>query len=92
MSTFIPDPNATPDRVPALEARAIALRFTADRLIVQLADGREISAPIAWFPRLAGATEAQRAAWRLMGNGVGVHWEALDEDISVPILLGLPCE
>lgn len=86
MSTFIPN------GVPRLEARAVALRFTADRLILQLADGREISAPLAWFPRLAGATKAQRADWRLMGDGVGVHWEEVDEDISVPILLGLPCE
>ena len=92
MSTFIPDPNAIPDRVPRLEARAVALWFTADRLILRLADGREISAPVAWFPRLAGASEAQRADWRLMGNGVGVHWEDVDEDITVPVLLGLPCE
>ena len=90
MSTSNPD--SYPDRVPTLEARAVALRFFADRLILRLADGREISAPLAWFPRLAGATEAQRADWRLMGNGVGIHWEEVDEDISVPVLLGLPCE
>lgn len=90
MSTSIP--NSYPNRVPTLEARAVALWFTADRLILRLADGREVSAPLAWFPRLAGATEAQRADWRLMGDGVGVHWEDVDEDISVPILLGLPCE
>jgi hypothetical protein len=86
MSAFIPN------QVPRLEARAIALRFTSDRLILRLADGREISAPLAWFPRLAGATEAQRANWQWMGDGVGVHWEDVDEDISVPVLLGLPCE
>ena len=92
MTTSIPDPNAVPDRVPSLEARAVALRFTADRLILQLADGREISVPLAWFPRLVHATDHQRADWRLMGNGVGIHWEALDEDLSGPTLLGLPCE
>ena len=92
MTTSIPDPNPVPDHVPTLEARAVALRFTADRLIVQLADGREITAPLVWFPRLAHATGDQRADWRLMGGGAGIHWEALDEDLSVPTLLGLPCE
>ena len=92
MTPSIPDPTPVPDRVPTLEARAVALRFAADRLIVQLADGREISAPLAWFPRLAHATDDQRADWRFMGDGVGIHWEALDEDLSVPTLLGLPCE
>jgi hypothetical protein len=55
-------------------------------------DGRELSVPVDWFPALAGATEAQRAHWRLIGQGTGIHWPDVDEDISVPHLLGLPCE
>ena len=59
-------------------------------LRVTLADGREISAPLEWFPRLRDATPAQRARWRLIGRGEGIHWEDLDEDVSVNALLGLP--
>jgi len=55
-----------------------------------LADGGEISAPLAWFPRLRDASDAQRANWRLIGHGEGVHWPDLDEDMSVNALLGLP--
>jgi len=54
---------------------------------VRLLDGREISAPLEWFPKLRDATEEQRNNWRLIGNGVGIHWETLDEDISVEGLL-----
>ena len=56
------------------------------------ADGREISAPLAWFPRLRDASDAQRANWRLIGHGEGVHSPDLDEDMSVNALLGLPTE
>jgi len=52
-------------------------------LHVQLVDGREIGAPLEWFPRLRDATPAQRANWRLIGQGVGIHWEDLDEDLSI---------
>jgi Protein of unknown function (DUF2442) len=62
----------------------------AERLHVHLADGREISAPLEWFPHLLHATEAQRQQWELIGQGVGIHWEEIDEDISVAGLLGLP--
>jgi hypothetical protein len=55
-----------------------------------LADGRELSVPLEWFPRLRDATPALRGAWRLIGHGEGVHWPELDEDISVGALLGLP--
>ena len=55
-----------------------------------LAGGREISAPLAWFPRLRDASDAQRANWRLIGHGESVHWPDLDEDMSVNALLGLP--
>jgi hypothetical protein len=52
-------------------------------LYLRLADGREVGAPLEWFPRLRQATAAQRVKWRLIGRGVGIHWEDIDEDISV---------
>jgi hypothetical protein len=54
---------------------------------VELADGRTISVPLVWFPRLAHGTPAERAKWRLIANGEGIHWPDLDEDISVESLL-----
>jgi len=54
---------------------------------VDLADGRTITVPVAWFPRLAHGSEAERANWRLIGRGQGIHWPDLDEDISVESLL-----
>ncbi len=69
---------------------ATRVYFDAERLHVCLLDGREISAPLSWFPRLRNATNEQRQRWELIGNGVGIHWEAIDEDISVAGLLGLP--
>lgn len=62
-----------------------------DTLTVELADGRSISAPLAWYPRLWHGTEAERNNWRLIGQGEGVHWPDLDEDISLAgLLLGTP--
>ena len=61
--------------------------FDASMLHVRLVDGREIGVPLEWFPKLREASEAQRNNWRLIGNGVGIHWEDLDEDISVAGLL-----
>lgn len=69
------------------DARARDVRVDREHLIVALVDGREISAPIAWFPRLAGGTKAQRANWQLIGQGIGIHWPDLDEDISIEGLL-----
>ncbi len=66
---------------------AVDVSFTEDELLVTLADARRVSAPLEWFPRLLRATPAQRANWRLIGGGVGIHWEDLDEDISVRSLL-----
>ena len=66
---------------------ATAVSVTADALTVTLADGRQVSAPLAWFPRLLDATEAQRSTWRLIGRGIGIHWPDIDEDISVEQLL-----
>jgi hypothetical protein len=64
--------------------------FNEERLHICLSDGREISVPLSWFPHLHHATDDQRQQWELIGNGVGIHWEAIDEDISVAGLLGLP--
>lgn len=70
-------------------ARAAALRVdvTDEALIVELLDGRTVSVPLAWYPRLEHATERERAAWTLIAGGTGIHWEALDEDLSVEGLL-----
>jgi uncharacterized protein DUF2442 len=70
--------------------RATRVHCTKNRLYVLLADEREISAPLTWFPRLLNATVEQRNAWELIGQGVGIHWDEIDEDISVAGLLGLP--
>ena len=70
-------------------ASATDVYFDKKLLHVRLADGREISAPLEWFPRLYHATDEQRLQWELIGRGVGIHWEAIDEDISVAGLLGL---
>ena len=56
-------------------------------LTVDLSDGRSISVPLAWYPRLSHASSAERKHWRLIGRGVGIHWENIDEDISVEGLL-----
>lgn len=66
---------------------ATEVRVTPKGLHVTLADGREIVAPLAWFPRLEKATRTQRNNWRLIGGGIGIHWEEIDEDISVAGLL-----
>ncbi len=66
---------------------ANAVWFDNDMLHVRLLDGRQISVPFEWFPRLRDASEAQRAGWRLIGRGIGIHWEEIDEDISVASLL-----
>jgi hypothetical protein len=68
-------------------ALAREVRFDEDMLHVLLQDGREISVPLDWFPRLRNAAAHQRKHWRLIGAGVGIHWPALDEDISVAALL-----
>ena len=69
------------------EALAVDVAFSADTLTVVLSDGRIVSVPVAWFPRLVEATPRQRADWELIGGGIGIHWEAVDEDISVASLL-----
>ncbi|MCX6923978.1 MAG: DUF2442 domain-containing protein [Verrucomicrobia bacterium] len=66
---------------------AVEVAFTADSLVVTLSDGRMVAAPLEWFPRLLKASPKQRKNWRLIGGGVGIHWEDVDEDISVRSLL-----
>lgn len=66
---------------------ATYVRVTPSALRVTLADGREITVPLVWFPRLQKASRKQRGNWRLISGGVGIHWEELDEDISVQALL-----
>ena len=70
-----------------VDATAVDVMVTDERLTVILADGRELSAPLAWFPRLLEATDAQRRTWRFIGRGQGIHWPEIDEDISVASLL-----
>lgn len=66
---------------------AVDVSFTKDKMIVFLEDGRELSVPLEWFPRLRNATIKQLNKWRFIGSGEGIHWEELDEDISVERLL-----
>ncbi len=69
------------------EAMAADVWFDSHMMHVRLLDGREINVPIEWFPKLRDATEAQRKTWRLIGKGTGIHWEGIDEDISIDGLL-----
>lgn len=78
MSTSIPETNT---------ARATDVSFDAESLHVRLADGRRISVPLAWFPHLDAATAEQREHWELIGEGVGIHWPRIDEDLSTAGLL-----
>lgn len=66
---------------------AESVTVTEDTLSVDLSDGRTISVPVGWFPRLSHASAGERKNWRLIGRGEGIHWEDLDEDISVESLL-----
>jgi mRNA-degrading endonuclease toxin of MazEF toxin-antitoxin module len=73
------------------ELRVQDVRFDGNNLIVDLADGRTLTVPLAWFPRLFHATPAERANWRQIGGGIGIHWPDLDEDIAVEdLILGRP--
>ncbi len=74
-----------------LEPLAVDVACTRDSLKVVLADGREVTAPLEWFPRLKKATTEQRKKWRLIGRGIGIHWDSVDEDISVESLLSGRC-
>lgn len=74
-------------RVPAAQD----VRVSDDALTVDLADGRTLAVPLAWYPRLLHASAEERSSWRLIGRGEGIHWADLDEDISVEgLILGRP--
>lgn len=66
---------------------AVDVTFGEDSINVRLSDGREVSVPLEWFPRLRNATPKQRENWRFIAKGVGMHWEDIDEDIAVSTLL-----
>ncbi len=70
---------------------AVRVTVTKDALAVDLADGRTVIAPLAWYPRLLHGSTEERKRWRLIGRGEGIHWPDLDEDISVDgVLAGRP--
>ena len=77
--------SVIPIDIPSVEGAMIA----EDKLSVDLSDGQTISVPLTWFPRLVHATPGERKNWRLIGKGQGIHWEGLDEDISVEGLLAV---
>ena len=70
-----------------MNSDAVDVETTDLVLRVTLADGRELSAPLEWFPRLRDATAEQRGHWRLIGGGEGIHWPDVDEDIAIATLL-----
>lgn len=71
------------------EVRAVKVWFDEDNIWLGLEDGRQVSAPLAFYPRLLNATKEQRENYELIGPGIGIHWEDIDEDLSVEgILLG----
>ena len=69
------------------EALVQKVRVTADELFVELVDGRTVSVPVQWYPRLAHGSPAERQNWQIIGRGVGIHWPDLDEDIATEDLL-----
>lgn len=75
----------------AADERVADVEFTEDMLTAQLMDGRRISVPLVWYPRLLNATEEQRKNWRIIGGGYGINWEDVDEDLSTEgMLRGAP--
>jgi len=68
-------------------SRVSDVQFSEHEIRVELTDGRSISAPLAWYPRLLNASDSERNAWEVAGGGYGIHWPALDEDLSVEGLL-----
>ena len=75
-----------PTLVDRSETLAVEVACSDDALTVVLDDGRTVSVPLVWFPRLLNATPKQRKEWEFIGGGIGIHWEAIDEDISVASL------
>ena len=79
--------NTSSSPIEIAEARAQQVSLTDDALVVELVDGRTITVPLTWYPRLAHGSHPERSNWRLIGEGEGIHWPDLDEDISVEGLL-----
>lgn len=79
----MPGMPSTPDA----GERVVSVRFSEDSILVDLADGRTISAPLVWYPRLLNGSSEDRENWVLAGGGFGIHWPSLDEDLSVEGLL-----
>jgi len=79
--------STSPSLSDLAEARAQRVSVTEATLVVELVDGRTIAVPVTWYPRLAHGSQAERGNWRLIGEGEGIHWPDLDEDISVEGLL-----
>src|SRR6266550_6403924 len=71
----------------AADERVTGVKFTKDTLSVSLRDGRTITVPLAWYPRLLNASAAERKNWRVAGGGYGIHWPDIDEDLSTEGLL-----
>ena len=71
----------------AADERVASIEFTEDALSVALMDGRVITVPLVWYPRLLDATEAERNNWQISGGGYGIHWPEIDEDLSTEGLL-----
>ncbi|NMF85309.1 DUF2442 domain-containing protein [Nodosilinea sp. P-1105] len=75
----------------SVDERVKHVRFTEDTISVNLMDGRTIAVPLAWYPRLLNASPEQLTQWEICGGGYGIHWEALDEDLSTEgMLRGAP--
>ena len=72
---------------PSADERLADLQITEDTLSVRLMDGRSISVPLEWYPRLAHASAEARAVWEIAGGGYGIHWPEIDEDLSTEGLL-----
>ena len=90
MSTKPNSSNGGTSTLLADRPRARAISFVPDAFVVDLQDGRSLTVPLEWFPRLRDATPEQRSRYEFSGHGYGIHWPEIDEDISVPGLLGLP--
>lgn len=78
---------STSTPIETTDARAQRVIVTGDALVVELLDGRTITVPLTWYPRLSHGSDPERAHWRLIADGEGIHWPDLDEDISVEGLL-----
>ena len=74
-------------QIDGLDVAALSVRVNDLDLSVDLADGRTITVPVAWFPRLTHGSQTERENWRLIGRGHGIHWPDLDEDVSIESLL-----